>query len=96
MVREGRNMGMLGLRTIVISSDGITERTQVSETTCKWPSIEKICTNGDYVFVYMSTMSAFIIPKRAFNTSSEFDTFISQAKHYTDMAKQPSVSPVQQ
>jgi len=88
MAREGRNASLLGPRTVTISPEGVAEKTEVSESNYRWSTVERICTTDDYAFLYVSALSALIVPKRAFSAPSEFAAFVSEARKYADMAKQ--------
>jgi len=92
LVREGRNTGLFGPCTVTISPEGISKKTEFSQSSFTWSSVERIDTTDDYALVYVNSLSALIVPRRAFGTPSEFAAFVSQAQQYIDTARQSSLS----
>lgn len=84
LISEGVNRTMLGPRVVTISPEGISQRTNYSDSKYFWPCIERIVTNADYAFVYLSALSAIIIPRAAFKTAEEFEAFVATARQYVE------------
>ena len=75
MLREGSYSKLLGKHHLQITDEGIIETNSGGETKRNWNGIEKIEENEAYIFIYVSSMSANIVPKTAFsreNSKSEF------------------------
>ncbi|MEN1937069.1 YcxB family protein [Paenibacillus sp. 102] len=75
MLREGSYSNLLGKHKVQITDEGIIETNSGGETKRKWKGIEKVEENEAYIFIYVSSMSANIVPKTAFareNSKSEF------------------------
>lgn len=85
MFREGNNKGMLGPHELEIDAAGIVEWTEVNELRQSWSGIERIEENDDYVLIYLSSIMAHVIPKRAV-TFGEPEAFIAQAKQFWSAA----------
>lgn len=49
---------------ITISDSGISESTENSSSQCTWQALEKIDGNENYIFIYNTPLTAFVIPKR--------------------------------
>ena len=64
MYSEGASTGMLGERTLVIESHGLREVTAGGESFYAWPRIQRLDETVDDVFVYVSPVQAFIIPRK--------------------------------
>ncbi|MTK11455.1 MAG: YcxB family protein, partial [Clostridiaceae bacterium] len=62
MVNEGKNMDMLGNRKLSLTEEGIINITKVSESKTRWDAIESIEETEKYIFIYISSVSAYIIP----------------------------------
>jgi hypothetical protein len=78
-LREGRNNHMVGERTLELRPDSIVEITEVGESKTKWTGVERIVKTDDFVFVYNSAVTAYVAPKRAFETEEMFDPFFETA-----------------
>jgi YcxB-like protein len=64
MIEEGDNSGVLGKRILTLSDDNIMCVTPDSKMETKWSGIKKLEETDDYYFLYVTTISAVIIPKK--------------------------------
>lgn len=64
LIREGKNEGMLGNRTMIFTEEGLREITSTGEKIQSWPGIEKIGEDSSNFYLYNSGMSAYIVSKR--------------------------------
>lgn len=65
MFHEGKNDGLLGEHFLILKEEGLVETTSNGETRADWASIENFKEDKDYFFLYNSSISAYIIPKRS-------------------------------
>jgi len=86
MLSEGQNRGLFTRRQTSLSNEGIKVTTEFNQTMIAWRGVERIVHNDDYAFIYISSMSAIVVPRRAFSSSSEFDQFIKTAIDYRNSA----------
>lgn len=77
-----KSKGVLGKHTLVIEASGVMEKGSVSESKSTWSGVEKIEDNSDYIYIFTSPLQAHVIPKRAFRTSEESQTFLETAKAF--------------
>jgi len=82
LASEGKNKGILGSHTIIISEEGLQEITEVSESRSIWSGIERIEENEEYIFVYIGAYQAHVIPKRDFASKEDAKEFAEQARLY--------------
>lgn len=75
MMNEGNNKNLLGQHVFIANEDGFIEKNSVGESKVSWSSIEKVEENEDYYFLFLSTMSANIIPKRSFSNDASQEDF---------------------
>ncbi len=87
IMRTGKNRGILGKHTILISEDGLVETTEVNESRWAWTGIERVEQIEHYIFIFVSSTSAHTIPKRAFASTEEATQFYNAAKTLFDRAK---------
>ncbi len=79
---EGKNRDVIGNHIFAIDKDGITEISDVAESHITWSGIERIEENDKYIFLYTGSLSAHIIPKRAFVNKEEESEFIQLTRTY--------------
>ncbi|MFP7298762.1 YcxB family protein [Neobacillus niacini] len=71
MIREGKNEGLLGEHTMILSEEGIVDSNTKGETKVHWSGIIKLVEDESNLYVYNSSVSAYIIPKRELNDVEE-------------------------
>jgi len=79
---EGQNKGVIGNHIIVIDAEGIREISAVGESRTSWEGVERIDQSDEYVFLYIGSVMAHVIPKRAFVGDHEATRFYEQAQSY--------------
>lgn len=79
---EGKNKGMLGDQKLELASEALVVTTQSSTSTMNWSAVERIATTDDHAFLYVSAISALMVPRNAFDSQSEFQAFVAQAEAY--------------
>jgi hypothetical protein len=77
---ESRNV--IGEHTIAIEPEYVIEKSPIGESRTAWSGIEKIQSDGQYIYVYVGPLYAFVIPKRAFKTGEDAEAFLQQAQAY--------------
>jgi hypothetical protein len=82
LVREGRNKGTLGPHRMAISREGLVDATEVGEAKTLWAGIERVEESADYIFIYKSALSAYVVPKRAFRDAHQSGQFFAAARAY--------------
>jgi hypothetical protein len=56
-------------------------------TTTAWPAVERIVVDSGMLYIYISSVSAVVVPRRAFTTDAEFASFEETArKHLAEAA----------
>jgi len=86
---EGRNIGLFEPRKISLTPERILVTSAYGESAVNWRTVEKILENDKFIFMYITSVSAFIIPKQSF-AGSMADDFVLQAKQYLEEAKKES------
>lgn len=76
MFREGRNDGLLGERQMILSDEGIVDRSKNGETTLTWRAIEKMAEDETHIYLYNSSVSAYILPKRDLSELTEVKAYL--------------------
>lgn len=74
-LNEGSNDNLIGQHVFTFSEDGFIEKNRAGERKASWSSIENVEENDDYYFLFFSTMSAYILPKRSFPNEESQEEF---------------------
>jgi hypothetical protein len=64
---------MAGRRQITIGPEALVTKTDLNSGSFHWSSVQRIRRTSQFLFIYVSPMNAFIIPKREFADPEEFD-----------------------
>lgn len=70
MLEESQNKGLLGEYRVAISEAGIEDGTQTVQSSIKWEAVEKFVITTEHLFLFTSAISAFTIPRTAFNAAN--------------------------
>lgn len=80
-LKDGKNQDLVGQRVMEFNEDGIECRSQNSDSRVNIKMIEKIRWDEQYYFIYLTTISAYVIPKRIFKNQDdkkEFEMWIEK------------------
>lgn len=78
-LKQGNNQGLFGTHELEIEDEWLVERTDVNASRQAWKAIERIVETDEYVFIYLSAVSAHVIPKPAV-TSGDLAAFVTRVK----------------
>lgn len=78
MLEEGNNENLFNKRSLVLTEKGIKEVSSIGESHISWDKIVRLEETKDYLFIYISSVSAHIVPKRAFGNLNEQNDFINK------------------
>ncbi|ARD47863.1 YcxB family protein [Sporosarcina sp. P33] len=76
MLKEGKNEGLVGEHLMKMNKAGITDKTSVGETAVQWTGVKQLREDAEYFYVYTSTVSAYIIPKRDVYSADGFKSYV--------------------
>ena len=86
MLDESENADMLGNRSLTLTEKGIIELSTLSESKADWSAIEKITQTEKYIFIFFSSVAAYILPVRVFKDENEKKKFIMKLNYMVDKA----------
>ena len=84
--REGRNVGEIGARRVIIGTDGFREVSDAGETMRHWHVVERVAVSPRHLFVYVSALGAFIVPRGAFSSDERFRQFVAVIRSHAHSA----------
>jgi hypothetical protein len=85
-LQQGKNAKLLKPQRLTITPEGITQDTGHSTATVAWEALEGIGTTEDHAFFYTNTVTAYVLPRRAFANDGEFEEFVEKALRYYEGA----------
>lgn len=78
LIKEGKDNTLLGNRTIKLTPEGVHDISEHGDSKVKWGSIERIEKNETHIYIYISSISSFIIPIRAFKDLASKEVFMME------------------
>ncbi|MBM9502458.1 YcxB family protein [Leptospira sp. 201903071] len=81
MLREKENKGMIGKQKITLTDDLLLFETLYTSAQFKPGSIGEVVETKDYFFLYVSSLSALIVPRSAFQ-NSEKEEFLKKLQAF--------------
>jgi hypothetical protein len=76
MIKEGKNTSILGDHQMVLSEEGIVDKTINGETKVNWSGINELKEDENYFFLYNSAISSYIVPKKQLNNVEEMSSYL--------------------
>lgn len=90
IINEGKNVSLFGTRYISFNQDGIVESSDTGESKTNWTAVERVEETNKYIFIYVSSVNAYIVPTRAFKDLNQKNEFIEILKQHCSTYKKIS------
>ncbi|MFO1022835.1 MAG: YcxB family protein [Planctomycetales bacterium] len=74
------NQTMLGLQKITIQPDGLLFENRATHASFQWSAFKKIVVTESYAYLFVHSVSAFVIPRNAFPEAVDFDRFVDTVR----------------
>jgi len=81
-----RNKTLYCERTITLSDEAFVTESQYGRSETRWPIVQKLARTRTHIFMYLSQESAVIVPRRAFESFAQWDTFYDFCRQRTTRA----------
>lgn len=78
MLRDGRNDGLVGKHSLKMNKTGIHDRTSTGETNVEWAGVQSLIEDAEYFYIYTSTVTAYILPKRDIFSVDGVKTYVQK------------------
>ena len=76
IIKEGKNDGLIGEHHMILSEEGIIDATSNGETRVSWFGIQTLSEDKHNIYLYNSSVSAYILPKRELDDVEEIKTYL--------------------
>lgn len=84
MFTEGNNENLFNVRKLIVDGERLSEISAIGESKVSWDKVISLDESEDYLYIYLSSVSAHIIPKRVFKNIQEQEEFISKVSQQID------------
>lgn len=75
IIKEGKNDGLLGEHHMILTEEGIVDSTPSGETKVTWSGIKAFKEDEHNIYLFNSSVSAYILPKRELHDVEEMKTY---------------------
>jgi hypothetical protein len=86
MLKDEDQRKRLGPTRIRLQPEGVITTSPIGTSVLDWSAFSEITTTSDYVFLQLDSLSAIIVPRRAFNTEAGFEDFVAAARSFKESA----------
>ncbi|MCJ7842473.1 YcxB family protein [Lederbergia sp. NSJ-179] len=76
LIKEGENDGLLGEHRMILSEEGIVDSASNRETKVTWSGIKTVKEDKHNIYLYNSSVSAYILPKRDLDDVEEIKIYL--------------------
>ena len=76
MIKEGKNDGLIGQHSLNMTEEGIVDSTSFDENKVTWSGIKAFKEDKKYFYLYNSSVSAYILPKRDLHSVEEIRNYL--------------------
>ena len=78
--RSAQREGLLVPQRLELTQVGLQSSSADGETLTRWPAVKEVVRTDEHVFFFISSKTAFLVPRRAFRDPQEFEAFASEAR----------------
>lgn len=93
MLREGRSQTIVGPQRQTFTEEQITSRSSVGSATLSWAAVERIAKTETHIFVYLSPVSAIMLPRRIFPSDAAYEECDTTLRQYQQRAGSAATAP---
>jgi len=86
LVYARKNKGVVGVHTLVLTPEGLVERTEYNEALIRWKGFYRIHETSTYLYLYVTESNQYQIPKRSFASTDEVKSFLDEIKRRSSPA----------
>ena len=73
-------------KTITLGEEALIGESQYGRSETRWTMVQKLARTRRYIFIYLGQENAIVLPRRAFESSTQWDTFYDICKQRTKRA----------
>ncbi|MBI3192256.1 MAG: YcxB family protein [Pedosphaera parvula] len=81
-----RNKPLYCDKTITLGEEGIAGESVYGKSELRWTMVQKLARTRDHLFMYLGQHNAVVIPRRAFESSTQWDAFYDYCRQKVKQA----------
>ena len=83
---SSKNKPMMAQRTLTLGVEFFVSESSYGRSEIRWPTVQKLARTHNHIFMYLNQESAIVIPRRAFESTAQWDTFYETCKRSVESA----------
>ena len=80
LLKSGKVTGLIGKHELELGEGYLTDTTKESYT--RYETVEKVITTETHIFIYVSQVMAYIVPKKTFAKEDQLEAFLDKINQY--------------
>jgi hypothetical protein len=89
---RGKNKRLIGCHSLEIADGLLRQRNEGGSDDVRFEVIERVAEDPSYVFIYVSAMTAYVVPRRGV-TNGDLASFVAELRSRIAAAVEPAVAP---
>jgi hypothetical protein len=85
---RAKRQGLLGPVQLTLSNEGVRVESRKGQSLVYWSAIPRTIATKSRLFLFIGSVTALVLPRRAFGDQKSFETAMSAAKSYWAASKQ--------
>lgn len=81
LFEEGKNRALFGHHKMLLHDDRLEVSTEYSRGEVRWEGVERVEQDEQYIYIYVSALNAYVIPKKYFPAPQHAQLFFDEAQH---------------
>ncbi|HYO62110.1 MAG TPA: YcxB family protein [Pyrinomonadaceae bacterium] len=82
LLGEGRNAGLFCEHRMSIAEEGLSVASEYARAQVSWAMVERVEETKEHIFIYVGSMTAYLIPKWAFDSRRAAEDFFHTAQSF--------------
>ncbi len=79
---------MLGPRRVTLTPEAVRSEGPHTDERFRWTAIERVLETENHLYFYIASARSHVIPRRAFASDAEFESFVALARKYQAAAQE--------
>jgi hypothetical protein len=80
LFEEGKNRALFGRHQMLLHEDRLEVTTDYSRGEVRWEGVERVEQDEQYIYIYVSALNAYVIPKKYFPAPQHAQLFFDEAQ----------------
>ncbi|HYP52489.1 MAG TPA: YcxB family protein [Pyrinomonadaceae bacterium] len=86
LLGEGRNAGLFCEHRMRIAEEGLSVASEYARAQVSWAMVERVEETKEHIFIYVGSMTAYLVPKWAFDSTRAAEDFFHTVQSFQKRA----------